>query len=72
MGPVRRALVTTWVLEQVLLVIILRVVPLLRLLDTGNDLLANRIKVLLLNLFRHAFGDGFLFRSVEEDSGAIF
>lgn len=72
MRSVRRALVPTWILEQVLLVIILRIVPLLCLLDAGNDLLAHRVKVLLLDLLRHTFCDTFLFRSIEEDSGAIF
>jgi hypothetical protein len=72
MQPMRRALVPTRVLEQIQLVIILRIVPLRRLQNLGDDLLAFGREVLRLDLLGHALGDLELLWGVCEDRGAVF
>lgn len=66
-APVSRASVPAWVLLQVVLVVVLSAEPLLELVDLGDDLLAFRVKVLLLNLLLDLLGDvALLGRRVED------
>jgi hypothetical protein len=72
MHPMRRALVTTRVLEQVLLVVVLSREPVLRGRDLSDDLLTLGVEVLCLDLGGDALGGFLLFGGVKEDGGAVF
>lgn len=62
-----RTSVPAWVLLQVVLVVVLPAEPLLELVDLGDNLLAFRVKVLLLNLLLDLLGDvALLGRRVED------
>lgn len=66
-APVSRASVPARVLLQVVLVVVLPAEPLLELVDLGDDLLAFRVKVLLLDLLLDLLGDvALLGRRVED------
>jgi hypothetical protein len=65
------ALVTVWVLEKILLVIILCIIPLACRGDFCHDLQSALVNVVLLNLCCHALRRFFLFRTVVEDCGTI-
>ena len=67
MLSVSRALVTGWILEQVLLMVVLRIVPLLRRLDGRDDFLASTVKVLALHVLRDLFSDTLLLGCMIED-----
>jgi hypothetical protein len=68
----RRALVTTRVLKQVLLVVVLSREPVLRGRDLGDDLLALGVEVFCLNLGGDTLGNLLLFGGMEEDGRAVF
>lgn len=66
------ALVSCRILEEVELVVVLRIPPLARSRNLSGDLLANGCKVLLLDLFCHASGNLLLFFRVVEDGRPVF
>lgn len=68
-----RAVVAIRVVDQILLVIVIsrEEVLLLPDLELSDDLATLRIKVLLLNLFRHLFGDIELVLIVRKDSRTV-
>jgi hypothetical protein len=72
MQLVSRALVPIRVLEQIELVIVLRVVPWPSLDDLCHDLLSLGRKMLCLDRLCDLLGDAFLFGAVREDDGTIF
>lgn len=67
MLSVSRALITGWILEQVLLMVVLRIVPLLRRLDGRDDFLASTVEVLALHVLRDLFSDALLLGCMIED-----
>jgi len=69
---VRRALVPTWILEQILLVIVLGIIPGPCCLHSCDNLLFFGSKMFLLHFLRHTTGNRLLFWGMEEYSGAIF
>jgi len=68
---VGRALVTGWVFEQVLLVVILGVIPRARGYDLSDDLFAYWVEVLLLHLLCDSLSDLELLGRVVEDRGTV-
>lgn len=71
MKSVRRALVPTRVLEQVLLVVVLGIIPGPRCLYGRGDFLFFGGKMLLLHFLRHTAGNRLLLWGMEEYSGAV-
>jgi len=65
------ALITHRILEQVELMIVLRIEPFPGLDDLSGDLRPLGVKVFLLHLLSHSLGDVFLRRRVVKDGGAI-
>ena len=68
---VRRALVPTRVLEQILLVIVLGIIPGPRCLYSRGNFLFFGSKMLLLHFLRHSTGNHLLLWGMEEYSGAV-
>ena len=66
------SLISTWILVQILLVIVFGIVPSSRRNDLGDDLLVLGIKMLLLHFLRYARCDVALLGGVVEDGGAVF
>ena len=62
-----RTLVPCWVLEEIELVVVLRVEPFSGLDDLGGDLRPVRVEVFLLHLLSHPLGNVFLGRRIVED-----
>ena len=69
---VSRALVPARVLEQVLLMVVLRVPPCPCCDDIRHDLCPDRVEMLLLHLFGHTARDRLLLGGMEEDGRAVF
>ena len=65
------ALIARRVLEEVKLMVVLRIEPFSGLNDLRDDLRPMGVKMLLLHLPGHPLGDVFLGRSVVEDSRAV-
>jgi hypothetical protein len=66
------ALVATWILEQILLVIVLGIIPESCCLCGSDDLLFFRSEMFLLHFLRHTTGNRLLLWGMEEYSGTIF
>ena len=60
------------VLDEVLLVVVLRIIKWTSRLNSGNNLLALWIKVLLLDLRCHLFRNGLLLWRMEPNDGTVF
>lgn len=69
---VRWALVASWILEQILLVIALSIIPGSSCLYRSDDLLFFRSEMFLLHFLRHTTGNRLLLWGIEEYSGTIF
>ena len=72
MEPVSRALVTTRILEQVQLVIILRIPPRSRFHNLSHNPLPDGREMLVLYLLCNTLRNGLLFRGVIENTRSIF
>ena len=64
-------LIARWVLEEVKLMVVLRVKPFSSLDNLGGDLRAVGVEVFLLHLLGHPLGDVFLSGRVVEDRRTI-
>ena len=71
MQPVSGTLIARRVLEEVKLMVVLRVEPFSSLDNLGGDLCAVEVEVFLSHLPGHPLGDVFLSRRVVEDGRAI-
>lgn len=69
--PVSRTLIALGVLEEVELMVVLRVEPFASLDNLGGDLRAVGVEVFVLHLLCHPLGDVFLSGRVVEDRRAI-
>ena len=67
MLPVRRAVVPSWILEQVFLMVIFSIIPFLRRLDCSRNLQAELVDVRCLNLLCDLLRDALLLGRVVED-----
>lgn len=68
----RWALITIWIVEQILLMVLLRVIPWACGENFCDDLLALGVKVKTLNVLCYTFGDVFLLWCGEENGRAVF
>jgi len=71
MQTVRRALVTVWVLDQILLVIVLGIPPLSSFDNLSDNLLPLGVKVEFLHLLGHRVGLRLLLGRVIENGGTV-
>src|ERR1700753_1894622 len=71
MQPVRRTRITRRVLDEVQLVVVLRISPFPSLNDLSNDLCIVGVKVFLLHLLGHLLGSILLGGGVIEDGRTI-
>lgn len=67
-----RTMITVRILQEVFLVVILRIVPFAERFDSRDNLFVFRVEVFLLHLVSDAFGSFELFVVGVEDGGAIF